>query len=1105
MLKIITGGISCGGHERLKDMIRELTESGRRSYLIVPEQQTVLAEAEMSHYLPPSAPMYFEATNFTRLANTTFRALGGICGEYCTKTKKSLIMWRTLTELSPILKMTEGRREISAGLVERAMSAISDMQILGISAETLAEYSERDEVTSDKRLAGKISDLSRIYSLYRSLLLERYSDTADDIEAMAIKLEENPSFLSDTEFFIDGFTSFTEPQYKLISVLMKRCDITVYLALPKSMRDAFEYKELSETEDKLKNIARLAGVDIKRFTEDTNCTKKSDALLEINNHIFRNYTEIDNICLQNDEELRIFECPTPFDMCEFVASDIRRRVMGGAKYSDFAIVARDIKRYNGLLDTALSRANVATYISRKNDAESFEAIKLIYTAYALVRSNFAREDVMTYAKCGLSGISREEIDELETYVDTWQISGTRFTDDILWNMNPRGYSTQRNDSDSELLLRINETRRRLIAPIFEFAENARRADTVRAHAEVLVKFLTDIDLEAGLLAKAESLYGFGEYAYAEDNRKLWALICQSLDTLVEVSADMPADADAFLGQLKVIFATAEIGSIPSRSDAVTLGSADMLRLYGKKHVYMIGVNSGELPATATDSAYFSERDKILLSGLGLAIKPEMETRSSKELYFFSRAFSYAEESVTLLYCARDTAFKALERSEVVDRIIALTGGELKVKRISALSASDRLWSAPSALEDTGNMTASERSAVKAALIRSGHAREVEISERDIANSALALGKDICDKERERSMSLSQSRLDTFLRCPLSYFCKYTVKLSESSRAEFDAANIGSFIHSILENFFATVRERELDIPTLPDEEKRKITESAAKRYVDGLGTELELGPAHVRVKIDRLCRAAMPIVDSLCDEFSKSRFVPTYFEMSLGSSDGRGPGAVKLSSEGAGDISIYGIVDRVDTYKRGDDVYVRVVDYKTGTKEFSPSDIEEGKNLQMFLYLDAIVNSKNPDFIRNIGAEGGKLLPAGVIYHKSSLSDVRVPTPDDNLAHTAAMGAQSREGMVLADDDVIAAMGLEYTPLYSKRTTNKISDSKREFMFDADGWRDIMDTVHGSALKIADGIRSGDASAKPYINEKGGTACEYCEYKPICRKAIIEK
>lgn len=1099
MLRIIKGGFSGAGRDRMKSMIRSLTEQGLRSYLIVPEQQTVMAEAEMSHELSDFAPMYFEATNFTRLANTTFRTLGGVSGEYCTKTKKALIMWRALTELSPILKMTEGKREISAGLVERAMSAITDMQVLGISAEELSEYTSDETLSTDKRLRDKLSDLATVYSLYRSLLLERYSDTADDVAMMADKLEKNPDFLCDAEFFIEGFTSFTQPQYRLLSVLMQRCPVTVYLTIPRAAADSFEYTELRSTEQKLKSLANKANQRLEVISEDTNVYGKSEALHSLSGLLFRNIPNIDNISLQNPDELRIFEAQTPFDMCDSIAADIRRRVMEGAHFSDFAIVARDASRYTGILDTALARAGVAAFTSKKSDASSFEAIKLIYTAYAVVRSGFAREDVISYAKCGLSGISREMCDELEMYVDLWQISGRRFTDGLAWNMNVRGYSTMRADSDTEKLVRINTARDILIAPLVELAESVKSATTVREHAAVLLDFLRRIELEDSLKARTRLLSSLGETAYAEDNGRLWALICSSLDTLVEVSGDMPADADSFLGQLKILFSSAKIGNIPAFVDEVTVGSADMLRLYGKKHVYLIGVNQGEFPAAPTDSSYFSERDKITLASLGLGIQPEMETRSSKELYFFARAFDYASESVTLYYSVRDNTFKAIQRSDVIDRLLRLCK-ELKVKRVSDMSVRERLWSASGAIEDVGTRSAAEGNAIKAALVRAGHSAEVEISERDITNSSLALGKDICDKS-SGTLYVSQSRLDTFASCPLSYFCKYTVKLSESSRAEFDSANIGSFIHSILENFFRTVKEQGVDTGSLTDEERLALTRSSAEKYIGTLSEEISLSPARVRVKVDRLCRAAKPIVDGLCEEFSRSRFIPTFFELSLTSEDG--PGAVRIDSD-AGPILVSGIIDRVDTYKRDDGVYIRVVDYKTGTKEFSPKDMEEGRNLQMFLYLDALVNSKNQAFLDRIGAKEGEVYPAGVLYHKSSLSDVRVDTPDDAVAEEAMRDAQKREGMLLDDKDVIDAMDLRYTPLYSKKTPTEIPAGKRNLLYSSDGWSDIIETVHGSVTRIADGIRSGDASARPSVRDNGTGACEWCQFKPICRKAIVK-
>ena len=110
----------------------------------MPEQQTVLAESIMSEILPPSAALISEVTNFTRLANTTFRALGGLSGEYCDKAKKTLIMWRTLTELSPLLSITSGRREINAGMVDTALRAVAQVQSLDIHPGELAEMAAKD-------------------------------------------------------------------------------------------------------------------------------------------------------------------------------------------------------------------------------------------------------------------------------------------------------------------------------------------------------------------------------------------------------------------------------------------------------------------------------------------------------------------------------------------------------------------------------------------------------------------------------------------------------------------------------------------------------------------------------------------------------------------------------------------------------------------------------------------------------------------------------------------------------------------------------------------------------------------------------------------------
>ena len=1096
MLEIVRGGFSSAIRDAFSEEILRLVSDGRPSILIVPEQQTVMAEGLMSTILPPSSALCFEVTNFTRLANTTFRSLGGLSGEYCDSAKKMLIMWRTLTELSPVLAMTSGRKEINAGLVESALSAVTQMQNLSVSPSQLAEAAELEEIRADGRLASKLSDLASIYSLYKSLLTERYADKGDDADAMVKKLRENPSFLADTTIFIEGFTSFTEAQYQLIAILSQRSRVRVALTLPKGREEAFEFSEVAECQRRLISSARKEGGEIKLQREERPSKKQDSALDEICSLLWSTIKPNENITLQNDDNLRIFEAKTPYDECSFICEDIKRRVIQGASYSDFAIVARGADKYGGILDRTLTEAKIPSFSSYKRDVQEFEAIKLIYTAYAAARG-FRREDVISYAKCALSGIDRDECDEFEMYVNKWQISGKRFTDGEVWNMNPLGYTTHRSADTDEKLVRIDRVRRKIIAPLSIFSDKIKAAKTVREQATVLAEFLVGIEMEKSLALRAELLREMGEKALADENAALWQLICNALDTLVTVLGDFTADADSFLAQLKVVFSATDIGRIPAVLDSVTVGNADMLRLYEKKHIYLIGVNAGQFPATVNDRSYFSERDRRKLTALGLAINPEMEIKGARELYIFSRAFAYATHSVTLSYSSCDTRFKAIEPAEVIDRIASLTDNAVRPIKISGLPLSERLYSPECALSGIGDYS-EEYAAVKSALVNTGFEREIAILEGDISADQVRLGEEILKGSFGRALSLSQTKIDSYVSCPFAYFCRFSLDLGEDERAEFDSRSIGSFIHAILENFFSALSREGKKAGELNAEERADRTRRAAEKYIRELGDDVINASPRTKIKIDRLCRAALPVVEGLCEEFADSEFEPRFFELALSRDGEDSPGQIYIKTDD-GPIRIGGIVDRVDVCKRGEDAYLRVVDYKTGHKEFSPEDMAEGSNLQMFLYLKALTESRNEKFREKTGVrENGRLIPAGVIYVKTAVSDVRVDTPDDALASRAVKAAQEREGMLLDDEEIISAMSLKYTPLYSKRTPDKIPDSKKKFLYSEEGWLEIMKTVEGAVVKVANGIRGGEISASPK-EQKGKSPCEYCPYKPVCR------
>lgn len=1092
MLKIVRCGFGTDKTESISRQATEAIKNEKQCYLIVPEQQTVMAESEMALRLPKNAPLYFEATNFTRFANTVFRALGGLSGEYCDKGKRALIMWRTLTELSPVLNMT-GRQEVTAGVVDQSLRAVAEMENLCISPKELA--TSADLVASDKRLSSKLSDLSKIYSLYKKLISERYSDSADAINVMIEKLDMHTDFLKNTDIFIEGFTSFTEAQYTLIGKLAARTNVTVYLPIPKGEKDGFEYKEICRAESKLKTWANRENAEVSIKKEDGRLNTTSELLSELPYVLWKVNPIFENISLQNSEELRIFEAATPFEECDFVASDIRRRVMMGAKYSDFAIVARSAEKYQGIIDGALGGADIPYFLSTKTDISSFEAIKLIYTAFSIIRNGFRREDVITYAKCGLSGISREECDEFEIYTDVWQINGTRFTDGIDWSMNPAGYSQKKSDKTAEKLLRINDIKNRLITPLLVLRENIGAATTVRDAAEVLMSFLLSIKLEKRLKMREKEEKARGDLQSSIETSGIWKLIINSLDAMVEVLGDLPCTPDSFLAELKTLFSYASLGKIPAFVDQVTIGSADMIRLSGKKHVYLIGVNAGEFPGSVSDNSFFSDSDRLALAKAGLDIEPELEVKNARELFCFSRAFASASDSVTILYSLTDTKFKRIARADVIDKIAKLTKNQVEPIKISDMAPTERLYSASATINALDTINSAEYKDVREALVNAGLDDIVAISEGNIKNDYLDLGPALTRQLYGQRISLTQSRLDSYVSCPLGYFLRYTIKLENNKRAEFDASSIGSFIHGCLENFFSELRKSKIEPASLGKAERESLTKKAAERYLVEMGEDVK--NTRCKVKINRLTRAAIPIIDGLCDEFSKTAFRPKFFELKIEGGDSS-PDPIELKTSDGNSVYVYGIIDRVDTYEENGNVYVRVIDYKTGSKDFSPEDMEKGRNLQMFLYLKAIMESDKKKFNKELGlGDGGKIIPSGVVYVKTSLSDVVIDTNSDDVALLAVKENQAREGMVLGTDDNLALMGSEYIPGQNKRDSAK-------FRYTEEGLSDIMKTVESSVIRIADQIKSGKAHAKPDLDAKV-SPCDFCDYKPVCRNVKMKK
>ncbi|EKC59363.1 ATP-dependent nuclease subunit B, partial [human gut metagenome] len=158
---------------------------------------------------------------------------------------------------------------------------------------------------------------------------------------------------------------------------------------------------------------------------------------------------------------------------------------------------------------------------------------------------------------------------------------------------------------------------------------------------------------------------------------------------------------------------------------------------------------------------------------------------------------------------------------------------------------------------------------------------------------------------------------------------------------------------------------------------------------------------------DRSRREVREIVADVGRELRNSDFQPVDTELSF-MRGGALPPVEVLGQKG--NSLITGFVDRVDLLDAGNAAYYRVIDYKTGRKEFDYASILEGEGLQMLIYLFAL---------RKYGAQryGKPLIPAGVLYVPSR-SDMERVDPGESPEDIQALRQKKkrRKGLVLADD-----------------------------------------------------------------------------------------
>lgn len=1076
MLKLILGRAKSGKTAMLMDAIHRRVERGEGgAVLLIPEQYSHEAETELLRVCGDRLCLYAEVLSFSRLAARVETQLGG-GRTVLDRGGRALCLARAVDAVGSRLR-TCGAARRQPELQQRLLQAIDECKTGCIPPEALAAQArDLGDVLGDK-----LSDLALVYGAYEAIAAQSGLDPMDRLSLLAERLPR--SRYAGACCFIDGFTDFTAQENRVIETLL-RCGSEVTVCLTAAGLE--EDHEIFEP-------SRRAALRLLRLAASLDCpaavevlpSPATDRPMDV---VERELFAFGEAQYDAGGQISLACAPDVTGECEAAAARCLALVREtGCRWRDIAVAARDYEVYRAALESIFPYYGIPVYSARKSDLTEKPLVALIASAYAVVTGGWDLDDVLSYLKTGLTGLDRADCDRLENYAFLWSIHGGAWTKAEDWTLHPEGFSGEYTEATWDTLRALNALRRRAVGPLLALAQAGAAADTAAGQARALADFFAALDLPARLEAHARTLKARGLAQTAAEYAQLWELIAGALEQSAAILGDAQMDMETF-GRLFVHMLSAyEVGSIPLSLDRVSAGDMARMRRRHIRHLIVLGCDSDSLPMTAGDGGLFSDEEREALRAAGLELGSTADERLDREFSLLYNCLTLPEERLHLSWCAAGGAGGKAMPAFVVKRLAAVFGltvetPDAAVYRASAPGPAFVLAAAavagPGAPVEAAALEYFRQQGRAAELRRLSDAAQLDRG-RLSPGAVRALYGD--------TLRLSASRIDKLSGCRFAYFLQYGLKAKPRQAASFSPPEFGSFLHFVLER-----TAREINgaggFAAVSRETVNALCDKYVAQYIhEKLNDFREKSPRFVYL-FRRLIRDVRSVVGDMVAELARGDFVPLDFELDFGDRESFPP--IRLG-QGEDSLLLTGVADRVDGYVHDGRLFVRVVDYKTGKKSFSLSDVWYGMGLQMLLYLFALERSGAARY-------GREIVPAGVLYvpARDALVSARTDMTAEEILAEKAKDRQ-RSGLLLDDGAILAAMERGETPSYIP-VRFKDGRYQGDALASAEQLGSLSRHIDATLRALAAELRGGSVAADPWFRSQTDSACRHCDYAAAC-------
>lgn len=1040
-------------HNIMSKLADDVANRQGNRIIMVPELISHQMERELCEYAGDTASRYAEVLSFTRLSKRVAEDQAIPIMDCLDNGGRIVAMAAATRQLHSKLKAyasVETKPEFLTGLLD----AVDEFKRCCITPKDLMFAAAQ----SEGLLAQKLEELSLIYEAYNTLCARGKRDPRDQMTWL-FEMLEDCDFAHRHTFYVDGFPDFSRQNLEILyHLILFSPNVYISLTCDCIGSDSMAYEKAGATVLDLVSFAKRNQIPY----QIENMIAPSQSLQCVYENAFQGAIEegAASTCL------KVYKAESAYAECCDVLEKIISLVEAGCRYRDISIVCTDMQKYENLLNTLFYRARIPFYLSGTEDILDKTVIHTCLTAIDAALSGFDQNEVLRYLKSALSPVELDMVDKLENYAVMWSVDGSSWL--CPWENHPKGLGEAWTEWDISELQRLNDCRNKAMEPLQHLAEGFRNAIGVSDQVSVLYRFLTEIKLYRRLQFLSKSLDEQGDYRNAQILNQLWDVLMGALEQLHDVLSETSWDTENFTKLLKLLLSQYDVGTIPAVLDSVMIGSISAMRCQKSKHLFILGASEGVFPCYGSSAGVLNDQERSYLISLGVPVNAGAIDGLQTQFSEISEVLCGASESVSVYYSSGQPSF-------IYNRLKRLSGHEYSANGTYGAALKDP-WEAAAFLLAFDHKSDAVKLGLSDQYESIACSREHDLGEIESEHVKALYGD---------SLWLSASQIDRLAECRLSYFMKYGLKAKERKAARIDPAEFGTYVHAVLEECGREVVSKGGFKSVSLDETLAIASDVSARYFAEQFA---QIGTDRMQYHFRKNTAEVQQIVKELWSEMQESEFQAVDFELHFGG-DGKMP-AINIPGEKM-DAQLHGYVDRVDCWNHNGQNYIRVVDYKTGKKDFDYCDVYNGIGLQMLLYLYALEDGGEEMF-------GSHPLVAGVQYFPA-----RVPfvSSDGSLTPEMADIAHSKEfkrkGLILSDEHVLRAMEPSEQPrrLSIKRNKDGVVSgdvaSSHQFAL-------LKKYIFKILKSIVDEIASGNVSPNPYTRGSSHNACRFCSYGAVC-------